>query len=224
MSDRRRVCVVVASRANYARIKSALAAVKAHPDLELQIIAGASALLERFGNSVDVMAMDGYAPDATIRLIIEGGNPATMAERLGTLVGLSDHTPGIYTSIAAAALGAAAVEKHFTLSRLLYGPDHHASLEPEDLRRLVDGVRQVEAALGSPEKRRDPGHDPVRATFEKSVVTAGDIPAGTVIAGSMLTTKRPGTGIPAVRIDEIVGRRAARDLDANHLLETADLV
>ena len=83
MPDRRRVCVVVASRANYARIKSVLAAVKAHPDLELQVIAGASAVLERFGNSVDVMAMDGFAPDATIRLIIEGENPATMAKSTG---------------------------------------------------------------------------------------------------------------------------------------------
>ncbi len=148
---------------------------------------------------------------------------AAMAERFGPLVGLSDHTPDVYTSVAAVALGAVAVEKHFTLSQRLYGPDHHASLEPEDLRRLVDGVRQVEAALGSPEKERDPAHDPVRATFDKSVVTAGDIPAGTLIAGSMLTTKRPGTGIPALRIGEVVGRRAARDLDANHLLETADL-
>jgi UDP-hydrolysing UDP-N-acetyl-D-glucosamine 2-epimerase len=83
LPDRRRVCVVVASRANYARIKSVLAAVKAHPDLELQVIAGASAVLERFGNSVDVMAMDGFAPDATIRLIIEGENPATMAKSTG---------------------------------------------------------------------------------------------------------------------------------------------
>jgi len=83
LPDRRRVCVVVGSRANYARIKSVLAAVKAHPDLELLVIAGASAVLERFGNSVDVMAMDGFAPDATIRLIIEGENPATMAKSTG---------------------------------------------------------------------------------------------------------------------------------------------
>jgi N,N'-diacetyllegionaminate synthase len=149
---------------------------------------------------------------------------AVMAERFGTLVGLSDHTPDVYTSVAAVALGAVAVEKHFTLSRRLYGPDHHASLEPEDLRRLVDGVRQVEAALGSGEKPRDPGMDPVRATFEKSVVTAAGITAGTVIEGAMLTTKRPGTGIPALHIGEVVGRRAARDLERDHLLETADLL
>ena len=83
MSDRRKVCVVVASRANYARIRSVLGAVNIHEDLELQVIAGASTLLERFGNSVDIMAMDGYAPSATIRFIIEGENPATMAKSTG---------------------------------------------------------------------------------------------------------------------------------------------
>jgi len=83
LPERRKVCVVVASRANYARIKSVLAAVKTHPGLELQVIAGASAVLERFGNAVDVMSMDGFAPNATIRLIIEGENPATMAKSTG---------------------------------------------------------------------------------------------------------------------------------------------
>jgi len=79
----RKICVVVASRANYARIKSVLAAVQAHPELELQIVAGASLVLERFGNAVDVMTRDGFAPDATIRFIIEGETPATMAKSTG---------------------------------------------------------------------------------------------------------------------------------------------
>lgn len=83
MSERRNICIDVASRANYARIKSVLTAVKAHSHLELQVIAGASMLLERFGNSVDVMAMDGFHPNASIRLIIEGENPATMAKSTG---------------------------------------------------------------------------------------------------------------------------------------------
>jgi UDP-hydrolysing UDP-N-acetyl-D-glucosamine 2-epimerase len=83
LPDRRKVCVVVASRANYARIKTVLDAVKRRDDSELQVIAAASTLLERFGNAVDVMAMDGFAPDATIRLIIEGENPATMAKSTG---------------------------------------------------------------------------------------------------------------------------------------------
>ena len=147
-----------------------------------------------------------------------------MGERLGCVYGLSDHTPDIYTAIAAVALGASAVEKHFTLSKELYGPDHHASLEPDELRSLVDGVRQVEAALGTGEKERDPAHDPVRATFEKSVVTRREIPAGALIEKEMLTTKRPGTGIPAVRLPEVVGRRSARALEANVALEEADLV
>lgn len=82
-AGKRKVCVVVASRANYARIKSVLAAVKAHPDLELQVIAGASTLLERTGNAVDVMALDGFAPDASVRFIIEGETPTTMAKSTG---------------------------------------------------------------------------------------------------------------------------------------------
>jgi N,N'-diacetyllegionaminate synthase len=146
-----------------------------------------------------------------------------LAEQFGVPVGLSDHTADIVTSIAAVALGAVCVEKHFTLSKRLYGPDHHASLEPDELRRLVDGVRQVEAALGSPEKERDPSLEPVRATFEKSVVTATAIAAGTTIEAAMLTTKRPGSGIPATRLAELVGRRAARDLPANELVQVGDV-
>jgi N,N'-diacetyllegionaminate synthase len=147
-----------------------------------------------------------------------------MGERFGLPYGLSDHTPDIYTSIAAVALGASAIEKHFTLSKRSYGPDHHASLVPEELARLVDGVRQVEAALGSAEKERDPGLDPARATFEKSVVTRVPIPAGSEISVEMLTTKRPGNGIPAVKLHEVVGRKAARDIEQNSLVEAGDLV
>lgn len=147
----------------------------------------------------------------------------TLRERFGVPVGLSDHTPDIHTSVAAVALGAVCVEKHFTLSRRLYGPDHHASLEPQDLARLVEGVRQVHLAMGTGAKVRDPSLDPARATFEKSVVARVEIPEGAVIEPSMLTTKRPGSGIPAIRIDEVVGRRAARSLEADRLLEEPDL-
>jgi UDP-hydrolysing UDP-N-acetyl-D-glucosamine 2-epimerase len=83
LSDRRKVCVVVASRANYARIKTALEAVRDHPELELQLVAGASLVLERFGNALEVLTMDGFDPDATIRFIIEGETPATMAKSTG---------------------------------------------------------------------------------------------------------------------------------------------
>jgi UDP-hydrolysing UDP-N-acetyl-D-glucosamine 2-epimerase len=83
LSDRRKVCVVVASRANYARIKTGLEAIRDHPELELQLVAGASLVLERFGNALEVLTMDGFAPDATIRFIIEGETPATMAKSTG---------------------------------------------------------------------------------------------------------------------------------------------
>lgn len=146
-----------------------------------------------------------------------------LGKRYGIPFGLSDHTPDIHTSIAAVALGAAAIEKHFTLSKRLYGPDHHASLTPDELARLVEGVRQVEAALGSADKVRDPGLDPARATFEKSVVTRVTIPAGATIAREMLTTKRPGNGIPAVRLAEVVGRTAATEIPANELVQEAQL-
>jgi N-acetylneuraminate synthase len=148
---------------------------------------------------------------------------AVLAERYDCPVGLSDHTPDIYTSIAAVALGACCVEKHFTLSKRLYGPDHHASLDPADLKRLVDGAGIVHAAMGTRHKERDATLDPARATFEKSVVSVTEIPAGATIERSMLTTKRPGSGIPATRLRELVGRQAARDVAANVLLEDADL-
>jgi sialic acid synthase SpsE len=146
-----------------------------------------------------------------------------MGERLGVPYGLSDHTPDIYTSVAAVALGAVAVEKHFTLSKRLYGPDHHASLVPEEFARLVKGIRQVEAAMGDGLKQRDPALDPARATFEKSVVAKVEIPEGAVLEPEMLTTKRPGNGIPALRLPELVGRKTVRRLEADHQLEEADI-
>jgi len=146
-----------------------------------------------------------------------------LAERFDCPVGISDHTPDIPTSIAAVARGAVVVEKHFTLSKRLYGPDHHASLTPEEMARLVDGIRQVEAALGTGSKEKDPALDPARATFEKSVVVAAPVGEGEVLDESVLTTKRPGSGIPALRLGEVVGRRAARALERDHLLEEADL-
>lgn len=148
----------------------------------------------------------------------------TLRERFGCPVGLSDHTPSVWTSIAAVALGAACVEKHFTLSKRLYGPDHHASLEPDEFAQLVEGIREVHAARGTGVKDRNPALDPVRAAFEKSVVARVPISSGVTIDASMLTTKRPGTGIAAARVRDVIGRTAARDVPANQLLEENDLV
>ena len=178
-------------------------------------------ILRRTGSDVVVLQCTSNYPCPPEKVNLRA-MPA-LGDRYGIPYGLSDHTPDIHTSIAAVALGASAIEKHFTLSKRLYGPDHHASLTPEELARLVDGVRQVEAALGSGEKVRDPELDPARATFEKSVVTRVRIPAGATIEREMLTTKRPGNGIPAVRLDAVVGRRAATEIPENELVREAQL-
>ena len=146
-----------------------------------------------------------------------------MGERLGAPYGLSDHTAGIWTSIAAVALGAVAVEKHFTLSKRLYGPDHHSSLTPEELAQLVEGVRTVEAAMGTGLKERDPSLDPARATFEKSIVAKIPIPEGATLAAEMLTTKRPGNGISALRLADVLGRKTTRPVEQNAQLQEADI-
>lgn len=188
----------------------------------IEELEGAMAILRGAGSDVLIMQCTSNYPCPPDKVNLRA-MPA-LGERFGTPYGLSDHTPDIHTSIAAVTLGASAIEKHFTLSKRLYGPDHHASLTPEELARLVDGIRQVEAALGSAEKTRDPGLDPARATFEKSVVTTVSIPEGGTIEREMLTTKRPGNGIAAVRLPEVVGRRAARAIGRNELVQEADLV
>lgn len=145
-----------------------------------------------------------------------------MREMFGVLVGHSDHTPEIWTALGAVAVGAVAVEKHFTLDRRLGGPDHHISLEPDELRTLVDAVRKLEAALGS-EKRVHPGEESVRAWAHHSVVSLVPIPQGTVLGPQHLGVKRPGGGIPASRLTQVFGRVAAVDIAADRLVREADL-
>jgi sialic acid synthase SpsE len=184
-------------------------------------IEDAIALLRKHGSDVLVLQCTSAYPCPPELVNLRAMR--AMGERFGTPFGLSDHTAGIWASLGAVALGASAVEKHFTLSKRLYGPDHRASLEPDELAQLVRGAREIHAALGAGEKVRDPALDPVRATFEKSVVTRVEVPQGATIEASMLTTKRPGTGIPAVRLDNVVGRTARRRLEANELVLEGDL-
>jgi N-acetylneuraminate synthase len=141
---------------------------------------------------------------------------AELRERYGKPVGLSDHTVGPYASLAAVALGAAVVEKHFTLSREMYGPDAALALEPDELEDLVEGIREIEAMIAAPVDKSDvESFRALKHVFEKSVVAVTDIPAGTTIERSMLAAKKPGTGIPARRLEEVVGRRAAADIAAD---------
>jgi N,N'-diacetyllegionaminate synthase len=149
---------------------------------------------------------------------------AELRERYRKPVGLSDHTRGAHAALAAVALGAEVVEKHFTLSRDGYGPDAALGLEPNELRDLVTGIREIETMLATPVDKDDVRpYDEMKRVFEKSVVAVADIPAGTTIEATMLAAKKPGTGIPAARLHEVVGRRSRTDIAADSVLTEADV-
>ncbi len=129
----------------------------------------------------------------------------SMRHALGVPVGYSDHTAGIEVALAAVALGACVVEKHFTLDRGLPGPDQRASLEPAELASFVASIRLVEASLGDGIKRPTETERQNALAVRRSLAAALDIPAGAVLTREMLTALRPGTGISPDRIDQIVG-------------------
>ena len=148
---------------------------------------------------------------------------ATMRDELGLPVGYSDHSEGDAVALAAVALGASALEKHFTLDRSLPGPDHAASLEPAELKRLVAAVRAVEESLGDGVKAPAESERANTATIRRSLAAAGDLPAGATLTRETLVALRPATGISPARLDEVVGRRLRRDLARGELIDSADL-
>ncbi len=137
----------------------------------------------------------------------------TIRECLGVATGYSDHTRGIAVPVAAVALGAVMVEKHFTLSRSLPGPDHKASLEPDELRQMVEMIRATEKALGSPEKTVSDSERPNMVVARKSIIAARPIRKGELLTEDNITVKRPGGGISPMRWDEVIGTRATRDYE-----------
>jgi len=137
----------------------------------------------------------------------------------GVTVGYSDHTAGIEVAIAAVAMGAVVIEKHLTLGRNLPGPDHKASLEPEEFRAMVVAIRNIEVALGDGIKRLTPSELKNKPIARKSLVSNRSIKAGELFSVENITAKRPGTGISPMRWDEIIGRRASRDYCADELIE-----
>ncbi|HUM16426.1 MAG TPA: N-acetylneuraminate synthase [Candidatus Nitrosotalea sp.] len=147
----------------------------------------------------------------------------TYARAFGTPVGLSDHSPGTAVAIAAAARGAAYIEKHFTMDRSLPGPDHQASLLPDELRALVTAIREVESALGDGVKRPAPSELPVREVARKSLVAARDLPAGRVLTREDLDVLRPGTGLSPAALPTVVGR-TTRHAIAHHTPITEDML
>ncbi len=133
-------------------------------------------------------------------------------------VGYSDHTPGIAVPVAAVALGASVIEKHFTLDRTMPGPDQKASLEPDELRRMVDEIRQVEVALGAGGKIVADVERPNIEVARKSIVAARKIRKGEIFTEENITVKRPGSGISPMMWDYVIGRTATRDFEPDQLI------
>ncbi len=134
----------------------------------------------------------------------------TMREAFGTEVGYSDHTKGIEVPIAAVALGATIIEKHFTLDRSMEGPDHKASLEPHELKAMVKSIRNIEKAIGNGRKEPSPSEKKNISVARKSIVAKKPIHAGEYFSEENLTVKRPGNGISPMRWEEVIGQKAKR--------------
>ncbi len=143
----------------------------------------------------------------------------TLKEQLGLPVGYSDHTKGIEVPVAAAALGAAVIEKHFTLDKTMDGPDHKASLEPDELKAMVQAVRNIEQALGNGKKEPSPSEQKNISVVRKSIVAKCSIKKGEYFTEENLTVKRPGNGISPMCWYEIIGQRASRDFAEDELVE-----
>ena len=143
----------------------------------------------------------------------------TMREDFGLEVGYSDHTRGIEVPVAAVALGATIIEKHFTLDRNMEGPDHRASLEPDELAAMVSAIRHIEKALGSGDKTPSPSEMKNINVARKSIVAQKEIKAGEMFTEENITVKRPGTGISPMKWFEVLGAKAPRDFHEDELIE-----
>lgn len=140
-------------------------------------------------------------------------------QRLGVTVGYSDHTQGIEVPIAAVALGAEIIEKHFTLNRTLPGPDHKASLEPAELVAMVSAIRNIEQAIGSNHKAISISESKNKDIARKSIVAAKNICKGEIFTEDNLTVKRPGNGVSPMQWETVIGQKAIRDFEEDELIE-----
>lgn len=178
-------------------------------------------LMKSTGNEFALMnCVSEYPPlyeDMNLRTI------SIMLEKYPDIViGHSDHTPDLYTSFAAVVLGAKIIEKHITLDKKQPGPDQSVSIDMFDLKNLVDGIRKIELALGS-SKEIHSRERQIREWAYRSVVTITEVKKGQVLTWDHLWTKRPGTGIPSKRINEVLGKKAKKDLPINYLVKWDDL-
>lgn len=193
------------------------------------IISTGMSSLDDIRNAVSVFYKEGYNAGTMTLLHCNTEYPTpmkdvnlkamvTMREIFGMPVGYSDHTKGIEIPVAATALGATVIEKHFTLSRQLPGPDHVASLEPDELSAMVSAIRNVSTALGSGEKCITKSERKNIPVARKSIVAARDITAGEIFTEENITVKRPGTGLSPMMWDEVIGTTASRNFPADSLI------
>ena len=138
-------------------------------------------------------------------------------------VGHSDHTPNMWTAVGAVGMGAKLIEKHFTLDRFLQGPDAAVSIEPKEMKQMIEGIRIIDEAKGSGVKEVQQEEQQVREWAHHSVVSLINIPKGTLITSEHVTVKRPGTGIPAAKLSEVIGSIATKTIDKNSLLSWNDI-
>ncbi len=192
------------------------------------ILSTGMAVMDEIQAAIDVLKENGTTDITILHCTTEYPAPVqdvnlnvmqTMRDVFGYPVGYSDHTQGIEVDLAAVALGATVIEKHFTLDRKLPGPDHKASLEPSELKAMVDGIRKIELALGTSEKRPSEAELKNRLVARKSIVARKAIKAGDELTEDNITTKRPGSGINPMRWKEVVGTKAIRDFSEDELIE-----
>jgi N-acetylneuraminate synthase/N,N'-diacetyllegionaminate synthase len=157
------------------------------------------------------------AEEANLRMI-------DALKKFGFPVGFSDHTLGIAVPLAAVAMGAVLIEKHFTLGRKLPGPDHRASLEPNEFEQMVEGIRNVELALGTGTKKLTAEEENIKNAARRSIVAKVKIQKGEVIRENMLDFKRPGTGLEPKNLHKIVGKRANKDIEVDEMITFAKLL
>lgn len=143
----------------------------------------------------------------------------TIRDKFSVQVGYSDHTLGIEVAIAAAALGASVIEKHFTLNRNMEGPDHKASLEPVELKSMVQSIRNIEAAMGDGIKKPSKSETKNIVIARKSIIALRDIKTGEVFNGANITAKRPGIGISPMQWDKIIGKRSKKSYERDELIK-----
>lgn len=197
------------------------------------ILSTGMATLDEVNQAVEVIRAVGNTQFQLLHCVSDyPADPATvnlramqvMRERFQVPVGLSDHTLGIHIPIAAVAMGASCIEKHFTLDKSLPGPDHQASLNPEELDQLVKQVREVERAFGSGIKQPTEAERKTALIARRSVVLAHNLPKGHLLTPNDLILRRPGTGLPPNELPYLIGKKLKSDLPKDHILQESDLL